>query len=313
MTPFSTRLSLLVAVLLVVALTTKGCSAKVGKDRREIRNSLPRSPYARPRYNEPVPLHSSKAVKLIKPVANSFTSSRVGIPLVHKSAEAHKPTYRSQQNSINAHNATYHHGGQVPDYTPYPWVYYPEEPFPYFNQVGQDPDYSYYPWAYYPEEPFPYFNQVGQDPDYSYYPWFDYPEEPFPYFNQVPYGAPYYPQWPVGGDLPAGGALPAGDVYYPQAPQESASDLGLGTDLGAILGHALTPTHTRVVKSSNSYSGGGGGGGGATTPVAPEAPVAPVTPGPAVAPNPTDQNAPVPPGPAPGSQPIKLRTVAYVF
>jgi len=30
---------------------------------------------------------------------------------------------------------------------------------------------------------------------------------------------------------------------------------------GAILGHALTPTHTRVVESSNSYSGGGGGGG----------------------------------------------------
>ncbi|XP_026834376.1 uncharacterized protein LOC113564068 [Drosophila erecta] len=113
MTPFSTRLSLLVAVLLVVALTTEACSTKVGKVRRRIRNSSHRSSNSRSSYNEPVPsprpVPVFNPVQGIKPFANLFAST-VLMPLVRKPAEAHKPTYRSQQNSTNAH----HGGGALP-------------------------------------------------------------------------------------------------------------------------------------------------------------------------------------------------------
>ncbi|XP_030383153.1 ATP-dependent RNA helicase glh-4-like [Scaptodrosophila lebanonensis] len=55
--------------------------------------------------------------------------------------------------------------------------------------------------------------------------------------------------------LPAGSPLPAGAQFQPQ-PQQSSSGLGLGTGLiagaigGAVLGHVLTPTETKVVNQA---------------------------------------------------------------
>ncbi|XP_067636485.1 collagen, type I, alpha 1a-like [Eurosta solidaginis] len=81
-------------------------------------------------------------------------------------------------------------------------------------------------------------------------------------------GGGYYP----GGGVPAGAtyvapgaALPPGAVFYSSPPQQTSSGLGFGSGLaagalgGALLGHALTPTHTRVVESAPAAAAGQSG------------------------------------------------------
>uniref|UniRef100_A0A1I8PNQ1 Uncharacterized protein n=1 Tax=Stomoxys calcitrans TaxID=35570 RepID=A0A1I8PNQ1_STOCA len=75
--------------------------------------------------------------------------------------------------------------------------------------------------------------------------------------NSVPAGASYFP---------AGGALPPGAVMYSSPPQQSSSGLGFGSGIlagaigGAVLGHALTPTHTKVIEQAPAAGNAAGGG-----------------------------------------------------
>ncbi|XP_073830367.1 uncharacterized protein [Musca autumnalis] len=75
--------------------------------------------------------------------------------------------------------------------------------------------------------------------------------------NSVPAGASYFP---------AGGQLPPGAVMYSSPPQQTSSGLGFGSGLaagaigGAILGHVLTPSHTKVVEQAPAAGNAAGGG-----------------------------------------------------
>ncbi|XP_037930438.1 calcium-binding protein P-like, partial [Teleopsis dalmanni] len=196
-----------------------------------------------PAYSANNPVGGAKTNIHEAPPNYGASGTNVHTPITATNAHSVQSSYPGQHGASYPvqQGATYHSPGSLPPGA----TYYPGGHVPQGVPAGY-PAGSAYPGGHMP---------VGGG---SYYP----------AGGHVPQGATYYPAGgvPAGATyIPAGASLPPGATYYPQQPQSSSSGLGFGSGLaagaigGAILGHVLTPTETRVVEHAPAQSGSAGG------------------------------------------------------